>query len=154
MVSHSAERSDATDPVCVAQQCIAAHEEHAMLHAGVGLSTEKDTVRAAIEATTTALARAHTDTADLALVFATIEHGPLYSRLLRTIKETAQATHVVGCSAGGVLTTDGEIERTPGVAVLTVRADTFAAERFFVPQLRGRGRETGKEVAARVRPHL
>ena len=123
-----------------------------MLHAGVGLSTEKDTARAAIEATTTALARAHTDTADLALVFATIEHGPLYSRLLRTIKETAHATHVVGCSAGGVLTTDGEIERTPGVAVLTVRADTFSASRFFMPQLRGRAQELGKEAAALAHP--
>jgi small ligand-binding sensory domain FIST len=86
------------------------------------------------------------------LVFATIEHGPLYSRLLRTIKETAQATHVVGCSAGGVLTTDGEIERTPGVAVLTVRADTFSASRFFMPQLRGRAQELGKEAAALAHP--
>ncbi len=123
-----------------------------MLHAGVGLSTEKDTAHAAIEATTTALARAHIDTADLALVFATIEHGPLYSRLLRTIKETAQATHVVGCSAGGVLTTDGEVERAPGVAVLTVRADTFSASRFFMPQLRGRAQELGREAAALAHP--
>ncbi|MGH7962684.1 MAG: FIST N-terminal domain-containing protein, partial [Candidatus Binatia bacterium] len=30
----------------------------------------------------------------------------------------------------------------------------FSAARFFVPQLRGRGREAGKEVAACVRPHL
>lgn len=118
-----------------------------MIHAGVGLSTEKDTERASREATETALARARVDTADLAIVFATTDHGPLYSRLLRTVKETANATHVVGCSAGGVLTTDGEVERTPGVAVLTVQADTFSASRFFIPQLRGRGQEVGKEVA-------
>jgi len=125
-----------------------------MLHAGVGLSTHKDTRQAGGEAAATALTRSGSDTADLALVFATTEHGANYGLLLRTVQETARATHVVGCSAGGVLTSDGEIERAPGVAVLTVRADTFAAERFFVPQLRGRGRETGKEVAARVRPHL
>jgi small ligand-binding sensory domain FIST len=119
-----------------------------MLYAGVSLSTEKDTERAGKEAAATALARAGTDTADLALVFATIEHGPLYSRLLRTVKDTAHATHVVGCSAGGVLTTDGEIERAPGVAVLTVRTDSFSVSRFFAPQLRGRGQEVGKEVAA------
>lgn len=125
-----------------------------MLHAGVGLSTQRNTERAAVEAAQTALTRSGSDTADLALVFATTEHGPNYGLLLRTIKDVAHATHVVGCSGGGVLTTDGEVERAPGVAVLTVRADTFAASRFFVPQLRGRGYETGKEVAARVHPHL
>jgi small ligand-binding sensory domain FIST len=31
--------------------------------------------------------------------------------------------------------------------VLTVRADTFSASRFFIPQLRGRGQEVGKEAA-------
>lgn len=124
-----------------------------MIHAGVGLSTDKDTDRAAREAATIALARAGTDTADFAIVFATIEHGPLYSRLLRTVQQTAHATHVVGCSAGGVLTTDGEIERAPGVAVLAVRADTFSASRFFVPQLRGRGQEIGREVATLAQAH-
>jgi len=122
-----------------------------MIHAGVGLSTEKDTERASCEATETALAQAGIDTADLAIVFASTDHGPLYSRLLRTVKETARATHVVGCSAGGVLTSDGELERTPGVAVLTVQADAFSASRFFIPQLRGRGREIGNEVATLAR---
>ena len=125
-----------------------------MLHAGVGLSTQKDTRKAGIEATQTALTRSRSDTADLALVFATVEHGPGYSLLLRTIKDVARATHVVGCSAGGVLTSDGEIEHAPGVAVLTVRADSLSVSRFFVPQLRGRGHETGQEVAACIRPHL
>lgn len=125
-----------------------------MLHAGVGLSTQKDTEKAGIEAAQNACTQSGSDTADVALVFATVEHGPSYSLLLRTVKNVARATHVVGCSAGGVLTSDGEIERAPGVAVLTVRTDAFAVSRFFVPQLRGRGRETGKEVAARVRPHL
>jgi small ligand-binding sensory domain FIST len=125
-----------------------------MLHAGVGLSTQRNTERAAAEAARTALTRSGSGAADFVLVFATIEHGPHYGLLLRTIKDVTRATHVVGCSAGGVLTTDGEVERAPGVAVLTVRTDTFAASRFFVPQLRGRGYETGKEVAARIQPHL
>jgi small ligand-binding sensory domain FIST len=119
-----------------------------MIHAGVGLSTEKNTERASREATEIALARARIDAAELAIVFATMDHGPLYGRLLRTVKETAHAAHVVGCSAGGVLTTDGEVERTSGVAVLTVQADSFSTSRFFIPQLRGRGQEIGKEVAA------
>lgn len=128
--------------------------EVVMLHAGVGLSTHTDTEHAGREATQTALMRAGSDTADFALVFATAEHGPGYSLLLRTVTETARAAHVVGCSAGGVLTNDGEVERAPGVAVLTVRTDAFSATRFFVPQLRGRGQEVAQEVADRVRPHL
>jgi hypothetical protein len=64
-----------------------------MIHAGVGLSTEKDTERASWEATETALARAEISAADLAIVFATTEHGPLYSRLLRTVKETNRTRH-------------------------------------------------------------
>lgn len=125
-----------------------------MLYAGVGLSTQKNAQQAGIEAAETALSRSGSATADLALVFATTEHGADYSLLLRTVKDTARATHVVGCSAGGVLTSDGEIERAPGVAVLTVRADTFSASRFFVPRLRGRGHEAGQAVADHVRPHL
>ena len=125
-----------------------------MLQAGVGLSTQQDTEKAAFEAAHTAITRAGSSHADFALVFATASHGPGYSLLLRTIQETTQATHVVGCSAGGVLTSDGEVERASGVAVLTVRTDAFAASRFFIPQLRGRGYETGKEVAALVRPRL
>jgi small ligand-binding sensory domain FIST len=125
-----------------------------MLHAGVGLSTQKETQTAAIEATRVALSRADCPTADLALVFATTEHGANYSLLLRTVKELTHASNVVGCSAGGVLTTDGEVERAAGVAVLTVRADTFSSRRFFVPQLRGRAHEVGREVAAAVHPYL
>src|SRR3989442_5294925 len=107
-----------------------------MLHAGVGLSTQKDTRKAGIEATQTALTRSRSDTADLALVFATVEHGPGYSLLLRTIKDVARATHVVGCSAGGGLTSDGEIEHGPGVAVRAVRADSLSRSRLFLPQVR------------------
>ena len=124
-----------------------------MIQAGVGLSTQKNTAEAAREATQTALSQAVIDRADLALVFATADHGAAYSQLLRTVQTTAQTANVVGCSAGGVLVSGQEVERTAGIAVLTVRADAFAAERFFIPQLRGRSQETGQEIATRVQPH-
>jgi small ligand-binding sensory domain FIST len=125
-----------------------------MLQAGVGFSSQQDTKKAAVEATQIAMQRAGCATADFALVFATTGHGPGYSLLLHTIKDIARATHVVGCSASGVLTSDGEIERMPGVAVLVGRSDAFTASRLFIPQLRGRGYETGKEIAAYVEPRL
>ena len=125
-----------------------------MIQAGVGLSTQKDTQAAAREATQTALGRAGIDAADLALVFATADHGAEYNALLRTVQTTAKASHVVGCSAGGVLISGKEVEQSAGVAVLAVRANAFSVQRFFAPGLRGRSQEVGKEVAAHVRPHL
>lgn len=125
-----------------------------MLQAGVGFSSQRDTQKAAVEATQIAMQRAQCATADFALVFATTGHGAGYSLLLRTIKATARATHVVGCSAAGVLTTDGEVEHAPGVAVLVGRSDAFTASRLFIPQLRGRGYETGKEIATYVQARL
>ncbi|MCS6926240.1 MAG: FIST C-terminal domain-containing protein [Candidatus Binatia bacterium] len=125
-----------------------------MVHAGVGVSTQRDTQRAALEATRAALTQAGSPGADFALVFATTAHGASYSLLLRTVKEVAQARDVVGCSAGGVLTLAGEVERAPAVAVLVVRADTLTSRRFFVPQLRGRAYEVGEEVGKAVRPSL
>jgi small ligand-binding sensory domain FIST len=125
-----------------------------MIQAGVGLSTHKDTHNAALEATQTALSQAGINTADFALVFATADHGAEYTKLLRTVQTTAQATQVVGCSAGGVLISGKEVEQSAGIAVLTVKADSFAANRFFIPQLRGRGQETGKQIAAQIRPQL
>ena len=61
-------------------------KEQAMMQAGVGLSTHKDTSEAAREASQTDLSRAGIDRADLALVFATADHGAGYSRLLRTVQ--------------------------------------------------------------------
>lgn len=67
-----------------------------MMQAGVGLSTHKDMSEAAREASQTALSRAGIDRADLALVFATADHGAGYSRLLRTVQTSAQTPNVVG----------------------------------------------------------
>lgn len=125
-----------------------------MIHAGVGLSAQQDAHYAALEATRAALAQAGSATAHFALVFATTAHGANYSLLLRTVREVAQARDVVGCSAGGVLTLAGEIERAPAVAVLVVSADTLSSRRFFVPQLRGHAYEVGEEVGKAARPSL
>ena len=67
-----------------------------MLAAGVGLSKQQDTELATREAVHTALTRAGSATADLVVVFATAHHSAAYGRLLRTVRETTQADHVVG----------------------------------------------------------
>ena len=53
-----------------------------------------------------------------------------------------------------MLTAEREVERATSVAVLAVKSDTLSARRFFVPQLRGRARDVGKEIVSSVTPHL
>ncbi len=108
-----------------------------MLRAGAGLSTERDSARAAAEAAGSALRAAHLQRADLLLVFATTPHGPGFTRITRTAGEVCGTTQVVGCSAAGVLAGEEEVEGGPGVAVLALGGD-FTARRFFVPLMRGR----------------
>ena len=125
-----------------------------MIAAGVGLSKHHDTEQATREAVQAALSQAGGARADFALVFATAQHGAGYGRVLRTVRAELQTSQVVGCSAAGVLTAGGEVERAPGVAVLAVQSDRLSAQRFFVPQLRDRARTVGREVVSSVTPHL
>lgn len=108
-----------------------------MLRAGAGLSTERDSARAAADATAVALESAGVGRADVLLLFATTPHGPGFTRATRSGGKVAGTEHVVGCSAAGVLAGDLEIEGGPGVAALVLQGD-FASRRFFVPLERGR----------------
>lgn len=126
-----------------------------MLCAGVGASRETDSRLAAVAATRQAMAGAGgRGPVQLALVFATIDHGPHYGTIMRAVRETASAANVVGCSARGVLTGDGEIEHGQAVAVLVLRADRLNISRFFVPNVRGRALAAGREIGQQLRPFL
>src|SRR5262245_41322918 len=103
-----------------------------MLRAGVGLSTERDSGRAAAQAAATALHACGTERADLVLVFATTAHGPGFTSVTRTVGEVCGTHQIVGCSAAGVLAGEAEVENAPGVAVLALQGE-LAARRFFVP---------------------
>lgn len=118
-----------------------------MLKAGVGASTEKSTIPAALAAARQAMDRAGIVQADFALVFATIPHAALYPRMLERIAETTRTRHVVGCSAMGILTSDGEVEDEPAIAVLVVASDTVIATPFLVRSLRRQGGLAARRMA-------
>ena len=118
-----------------------------MLRAGVGLSTERDSKRAAADAAGGALRSAGVDKADLVLVFATTAHGPGFTQVTRTAAETCATRDVVGCSAAGVLAGEEEVESGPGVAVLALAGDV-AVRRFFVPISRGRAADAAAEIVS------
>jgi len=80
-----------------------------------------------------------------ALFFATPSHGPSYAGIERAIRAAIGPAEVVGCSAAGVISAAGERERGSAVAALALRGD-FAVQRFYVPSLRGRAEDVGREI--------
>ena len=120
-----------------------------MLRVGVGLSTERDSGRAAASAAGAALRSGGIADARLALVFATTPHGPGFTRVTRAVSETCGTRDVVGCSAAGVLAADEEVEGGHGVAVLALAGD-LTARRFFVPLSQGDAARLATDIAAAV----
>jgi len=120
-----------------------------VLRVGVGLSTERDSGRAAASAAGAALRCGGFPDARVALVFATTPHGPGFTRVTRAVSETCGTRDVVGCSAAGVLAAEDEIEGGPGIAVLAINGD-LAARRFFVPLARGDAGHIATEIAEAV----
>jgi len=120
-----------------------------VLRVGVGLSTERDSGRAAASAAGAALRSGGIPDARLALVFATTAHGPGFTRVARAVSETCGTRDVVGCSAAGVLAAEEEVEGGPGIAVLAVAGD-LAARRFFVPLSDGDTGRIATDIAAAV----
>jgi small ligand-binding sensory domain FIST len=117
-----------------------------MLRAGVGYSVANSPATAAAEAAAAALRNAGLRSADAALCFATTAHGGAYPLIMRTVAERAGTPNVAGCSAAGIIADENEIES--GAALVVMAIGGVAARRFFIPSLRGRGREVAAELAA------
>lgn len=125
-----------------------------MIQAGVGLSSDPFTERAATEAATRAMNQAGISKADLALVFFTVDHLRDHQKMTGALARATKTDRIVGCSGAGVLTGEGEIERSPGVAVLVLASDRIESQILFSQLLRGRDVEVGAEIAQAVKGHL
>src|SRR5262249_19517910 len=88
--------------------------------------------------------------AKAATFFATAGHGPGLGRFERALRAAAGTEHVIGCSASGVLSRDGEVERGPGVAALAVAGESGVRGVFFWAP-RGRSGEAGRELGRAAR---
>jgi len=108
-----------------------------MIRAGVGQSQRQSTGQAVEDAARQALARAGISRADLAIVFFTADHagnaGEFASSLIRTVGTDC----VVGSSGAGILTGEGEIEGSSGVAVLVIASDEIVGRPFIFEPLKG-----------------
>ena len=122
--------------------------------AGVGLSGEQDTEAAAREAIHLAMNRAGIERADFVVLFATPHHFAQYRPLMKWVQEETGAKQVAGCSGYGVLTSDGEIEDAPGIAILAAASDQISAHSFLCHPLRGQGHVVGEEIAKKAQENL
>lgn len=122
-----------------------------MIAAGVGYSTDGETIRAARQATKMAMDRAKITRADMAIVFASISHCPSYGALLKTVEELTGTSSLIGSSALGVVTTDIEIEEGPGLAVMVIHSDRISAKPFMAHNLKGRNLEVGHEIGQSIK---
>ena len=103
-----------------------------MMRVGVGQSQRTALADALEDAVTIAMGNAQLAKADLAVVFATVDYQADYGQLFHTIHEVSGCDHLVGCSGMSVLTSAGEIEGEPAVAVLVLRSDDVSAMPFLV----------------------
>jgi small ligand-binding sensory domain FIST len=125
----------------------------AMIHAGVGHSADSSTEKAVEQAFAAAFTRAGVTRADLAFVVFTAEHMRNQDKLRNAVARAAGTARVVGASAAGVLTGEGEVEGSAGLAVLVLSSDGIVAETFLVESLRGRDDQVAAEIAKTSRLH-
>ena len=122
-----------------------------MLRAGAGLSSHTSTERAVEEAATQAMARAGVGRADFVLIFSTVDHLANWQTLTAAVQRAAGTDQVVGSSAAGVLTGEGEIEGSAGLAVMVLASDSIQARPFLFRPLREREGQIGAELGNAAR---
>ena len=125
-----------------------------MIRAGVGQSTEASTEKAVEQAFAAALAHAEIRQADMALIVLTAEHMRDQERLRNAVSHAANHAVVVGSSAAGILTGEGEVEGSHGIAVLALASDQLQANAFLFEPLRGHDAEAGARIAKITGPAL
>ena len=123
-----------------------------MIRAGVGQSSDASTARAVTDAVEQGLAQAGVSHADAALVFFSAEHSARERELVETIRRAAGTDRIAGCSAAGVLTSNGEVEGGRGLAVMVVSSDQLECQPLLFKPLRERDGDIGAELAAVAAP--
>jgi small ligand-binding sensory domain FIST len=125
-----------------------------MIGAGVGRSTEASTEKAVDQAFAAALAQAEIRQADMALIVFTAEHMRDQERLRNAVSHASNHAVVVGSTAAGILTGEGEVEGSHGIAVLALASDQLQTKAFLFEPLRGHDAEAGARVAKLTGPSL
>ncbi len=122
-----------------------------MIHVGVGHSQSLSTMEAAERATRMAMGNAGIAKADLAIVFATINYQAEYRELYEAVQANSSSDELIGCSGMSVLTSAGEFEGEPAIAVMVIRAAELSAISFAA---QGTESEIGAQIQERIHPKI
>src|SRR5262245_23920495 len=109
-----------------------------MIRAGVGQSMHASTATAAAEAVDMALAQAGIAHADLAVAFFSTAYAAGERQLAEAISRRAGTDRITGCSASGIVTSNGEVEGGDGLAVLVISSDQVNCRSLLFHPLRDR----------------
>ena len=122
-----------------------------MIHVGVGHSQEPSTADAAERATLMAMGNAGIAKADLAIVFATINYQTEYEQLYQAVQANSGCDELIGCSGMSVLTSGGEFEEEPAIAVMVLRSEQLSAVPFSA---QGTESEVGEQIQESIQSAL
>lgn len=118
-----------------------------MIHVGIGHSHDLSTAGAAEEATRTAMGNAGIAKADIAIVFATINYQTEYEQLYQAVHAYSSCDELIGCSGMTVLTSVGEFEDEPALAVMVLRSEQISVMSFIA---QGTAAEIGEQIQQNV----
>ena len=122
-----------------------------MIHVGVGHSQEPSAADAAERATLMAMGNAGIAKADLAIVFATINYQTEYEQLYQAVLANSSCDELIGCSGMSVLTSGGEFEEEPAIAVMVLRSEQLSAVPFSA---QGTESEVGEQIQESIQSAL
>jgi small ligand-binding sensory domain FIST len=88
----------------------------------------------------------------MALIVFTAEHMRDQERLRNAVSHASNHAVVVGSSAAGILTGEGEVEGSHGIAVLALASDQLQTNAFLFEPLRGHDAEAGARIAKLTGP--
>jgi len=122
-----------------------------MIHVGVGHSHDLSTAEAAEHATRLAMANAGIAKADIAIVFATINYQTEYEQLYQAVHANSSCEELVGCTGMSVLTSAGEFEEEPTLAVMVLRGEHLSAVSFTA---QGTASEVSEQIQDSIQTQL
>ncbi|MCM8775613.1 MAG: FIST C-terminal domain-containing protein [Candidatus Omnitrophica bacterium] len=121
-----------------------------MISIGTGYSDRENADAAAEVVSRQAMEESGTEKVSFAVLFATADHRDHYWRIIKKIRKMTGAKCLVGASAFGVITGNTEIERRPGIALMTIASDELEATSFLIKNLQENNYRAGEAVGGHL----
>lgn len=121
-----------------------------MIRAAVGVSTQSNTARAALEAAAQVGEGLGGLGADWCVAFVSAEHRDHLTALTESLSGALDTPYIAGCSAAGLLAGDREFESGPVLGVLGVSSDQLLATPFMFHDEGDHGLTAGVRLGQRL----